>query len=638
MPINNSLLIAAPMLQDAFVDKDGTPMAAGTVTCFHDNSRSILKNWYYQSNSPDSSGNYVYKSLPNPLTLSAAGTITDINGVDTIPFFYPYSVADQNQFDPYYITIVNQENTNQLTRANFPFIAQPSSGFFSNVTIENYIINNVFWRNIGTATLTNVLSQVVCPSQHDGFRIPDIQFAKSAMGNTDTVTFNKFPLQTTPTLTGDPTPEYYLNHTCTSSTAEGETEKGYLFPVSLHLNTVSSLTYTFTIQAQNNGASPGTLQLFFIQDTGTGTTNPPNTQIGSITLSPGWTKYTFSGITPSTAGLALGTGGDDALYIYIQVPLNTACNINFTKPSLYLSAFSPTNNFSTYDQIDAIINSPRTGDIRTSLNSFYYFGWVPMNNGSIGSAMSNATARANQDTWQLFNLIWTLFSPFTNGTSNPLGQMFTSAGSPVAYGGSAISDFNAGNEIVLTTTMGKVLLGTVPPAAMQTTYNTTFSSSNNFGNLAIHTPNNVNFFEGMPIVFKGGSLPSGLATNIVYYVASFSGTNEFLVSTSFVNAIAGVVIAWASDGTGVVISAVLGASEGEYAHTQLLDEIVNHTHDPLAPATNFLTTVASGGADVVAGGTTVSASATTGGVSGFTTQTAFNVTQPGYFMNLFIKL
>ncbi len=116
MPIDTALLIAAPILQDYLVDKTGIPMAGGTITCYHDNSRTTLKNWYYQSGTP---GNYTYIPLDNPLTLSAAGTIQDTNGVDTIPFFYPYSETNSNILDPYYITIVNFFKTNVITRANF---------------------------------------------------------------------------------------------------------------------------------------------------------------------------------------------------------------------------------------------------------------------------------------------------------------------------------------------------------------------------------------------------------------------------------------------------------------------------------------------------------------------------------------
>lgn len=191
MPINTDLLVAAPMLQDAFVDKDGTPMAGGKVTCYQDTSRTTLKNWYYQSGTP---GNYTYVRLPNPLILSAAGTICDINGVDTIPFFYPYSELDQTQRQPYYITIVNKAQTNQITRANFPFMAEEENEAGSG-SHENYIINNVFWRNIGTMNLTAVTFATVAPSQHGTFRLPDICFFKSTVGGQDTVTFNKFPLR-----------------------------------------------------------------------------------------------------------------------------------------------------------------------------------------------------------------------------------------------------------------------------------------------------------------------------------------------------------------------------------------------------------------------------------------------------------
>jgi len=443
MPINVDLLIAAPMLQDAFVDKDGTPMAGGVVTCYRDNSRTTLKNWYYQSGTP---GNYTYVPLPNPLTLSAAGTICDINGVDTIPFFYPYSELDQNTREPYYITIVNHAQTNQITRANFPFLPteenQPGQG-----SHENYIINNVFWRNIGSANLTNVNVMKMCPSQHATFTAPDINFVKNALGNQDTVTFTPFPLQTTSILEGDPTPEFYLNHNCATSSAVGETQKGYLFPITLHLNTLASFSYTFTIQAQNvGGSAPGqnVLQAYFIQDTGTGTTIPPFTLIGAMTLNSAWTKYEFSGVTPSTSGLSLSQVGDDALYLYIQVPLNTSCSINFTKPSFYLSNDPPTNSFATYDQIDSVVNTPRTGDVRMSLNIFQPYGWVIANDGTIGSAASGATTRANVDTWPLYNTLWSNVSDTWAPVSGGRGV-------------SAYADFVANKTMGLPKTLSRVL-------------------------------------------------------------------------------------------------------------------------------------------------------------------------------------
>lgn len=626
MPINVDLLIAAPMLQDYLVDKDGTPMAGGTITCYQDNSRTTLKNWYYQSGTP---GNYTYIKLPNPLTLSAAGTICDVNGVDTIPFFYPYSELDDNVVQPYYITIVNYAMTNQITRANFPFLPPTGNSPSTSNSFDNYIINNEFWRNIGTMSLTNVLNTTVAPSQHDGFSMPDIQFIKNITGGLDTVTFNKFPLTSTQILTGDITPEFYINHTC-SNTPTGETQKCYQFPISLHVNTLASVPFTVTIQGENvGGTSTGqnVINLYILQNTGTGTTSPAPFLIGSINLTTAWQKYEFTSVFPSTAGLTLGAGGDDALYLLVQMPLNQNCSVNFCKPSIYLSQTVPTNNFQTYDQIDAVINSPRTGDLRTGLSAFYPFGWVPMMDGTIGNASSNATARANLDTWPLFNLMWGMFAVYSNGTSNTVAQLYNSSGTPVTYGASAIADFNANNQLALTKMLGKVLLGTVPFSALPSSYTTTVTVSSNIVSTAV----NVNFFNGMPVRFSG---TTSLATNQVYYVSGFNGTSSFFVSTSFANAMAGTVVTVASD-SGTVVAANAGTFEGEYAHTQLAKEVAAHTHTAsvaLGQVASTLNGVGGVNPIVTTGPTSVTVNANT------PAGTAFNVTQPGTFYNIFIKL
>ena len=660
MPINVDLLIAAPYMQDIFLDKDGTPMAGGTITCYQDNSRTTLKNWYYQSGTP---GNYTYIKLPNPLTLSAAGTICDINGVDTIPFFYPYSeliTSDTTPMaQPYYITIVNYAMTNQITRANFPFL--PPSGnnpSGSGTSLDNYIINNEFWRNIGTMSLTNILNTTVAPSQHDGFSSPDIQFIKNITGGLDTVTFINFPLTSTPILKGDITPEFYLNHTC-SNTPTGETQKCYQFPISLHINTLVSVPFTVTIQGQNvGGTSTGqnVINLFILQNTGTGTTSSAPTLIGSISLTTAWQKYDFTSVFPPTAGLTLGAGQDDALYLQVQMPLNMNCSINFCKPSIYLSAMVPTNNFQTYDQIDTVINSPRTGDTRTSMNSFYPYGWVPMNDGVIGlnaMAVVGTTAlagysRGNADTWQLFNLLWSLAQPFDSGSNfNPICQMYTNNGTVLTatnYGANAYADFNMNNALALTKMFGRVIMGGIPMSALHGFYapqSQGFSpgSITNVGGNITFAPTTITpFWLGAPIIFRlagGGTFPSNIVSNAVYYVTNISG-GTFQVSTTYAAALAGtpVVAFGASAGTLVFMEFdPTGSSIGEYGHTQLQSELVSHSHTLTGqtgtPATFLLN----------AGGTSYLSGA---GGSGVTNATGgglpFNVTQPGVIYNIFMKL
>lgn len=661
MPIDKTKFVSAPVLQNYLVDKTGIPMAFGAVTLYHDNARTILKNWYYQIGAP---GSYDYLPLPNPLTLSAAGTICDVNGVDTLPFFYPWDENDESLRDAYYIVIQNAAQTNQITRANFPYGFAGGGNITTTDTFNNLIVNNGFWRNIQPNTLkvtpfTSVTVQgnsslmgsgpyslIVAPSQHDGFRMPDIEFIITANSGTDKITFTPFPLSLSQPISNTISPEFYINHTCT---ATGSGTKYYQFPISLHVNTLEGVTFTGSIQAQNVTGS-GIMTISILQDTGTGGGASVTELVNTFNLNTSWQTYNFGSTFPSTLGLTLGDGADDGLYLLIGLDDTEAnLNLNFTAPTLYLTNnVLPTNEFKTYDQVDAIINSPRTGDLRTSINDFYPYGWVPMNGGTISNAASTSAniARANADCWQLYSLLWSKFSPYANGTSNPLGQLITGASTPVAYGASAYADFIAAKAMVLTQTMGKVLMGTVPVSALLTANKTTFTASSSSG-LLITTANTVNYFNGMTIVFSntGGALPTGLSANIVYYVGAFNGTNTFKVATSFANAIAQTFIAFtnAGSGTNTVTGSLGGSFTGESQHTQLLNELANHQHKP-GPAATITSIYGTGtGLGLTAGTFNFGSALTTGlidgdGVTSYGTQVPFNITQSGAFMNIYIKL
>lgn len=657
MPIQTSLLISAAMLQDYFVDNaTGLAMANGTITMYQDNSRTTLKNWYYQTGSP---GNYTYITLPNPLTLSGVGTIQDGNGNDVIPFYYPYDESNPVVTpQAYYVVVVNSNGQSQFVRQNFPFIT--SSGFTptgSSITNKNLIVNNVFWRNIGSlnaTTLTNsttinggnIFYATLAPSQHDGFTMSDIQFYKNANGATDTLTFYEFVPPSSGTTfpdqvfyPGDVTPEFYLNLNCTG--AGSETTKYIQIPISLHVKSLSGYpNSTVRLHAMAvPGSSNGQITVGIFQYLGSGATSPITVPSQTIILGNSWQSYPINIPMPSAANLTLGPGGDDALYLQIGFPTADVCNINIAKPSLYLSETIPDDDFDTYDEVNAIISSPRTGDLRTSVNTFSPFGWVPMNDGTIGTVASAATCRANADTWPLFNLLWTLSKPYDSGsTFNPICQLYTSGGGAANFGSTAIGDFSGNNALALTRMFGKVLLGTAPSSSLLIAQKTTFTASNSGGNLLVTTANTVNYFNGMPIVFTntGGGLPGNLVANAVYYVATFNGTNTFGVATTFANALASVFVPFSSAGTGTntVASAVTGSSEGEYGHVQLLSEIIDHTHTSAA-GQEFIGGGASG---IYGAGGLGSIQPNTGGITNYPGQTAFNVTQPGTFYNIYIKL
>lgn len=80
-------------------------------------------------------------------------------------------------------------------------------------------------------------------------------------------------------------------------------------------------------------------------------------------------------------------------------------------------------------------------------------GWVAMNDGSIGNPDSNATTRANKDTFQLYKTIW-------DSVSNQWAPVQDSTGVfLISRGASAQEDFLANHRLVLPRALGRALAG-----------------------------------------------------------------------------------------------------------------------------------------------------------------------------------
>jgi hypothetical protein len=100
-------------------------------------------------------------------------------------------------------------------------------------------------------------------------------------------------------------------------------------------------------------------------------------------------------------------------------------------------------------------NGFTTGDVKFTLKSAADAGWIILGagqtgDGTIGSAGSSATLRANADTQALFTLIWS----YGNATNFPI---FTSGGVPTTYGGSAAADFSANKRLQVGFYLSRVL-------------------------------------------------------------------------------------------------------------------------------------------------------------------------------------
>lgn len=600
-----------------------------------------IPRWYFADNTGRPAGGaymYTYRNLdhvtPKAIYTDATGAnawsnpvFFNANGEAPGPFFW----ADD---EPYFIQIFAADNTLLFTMENYgPAIAGGGGGGGGSTAynfLENYIVNNVFWRNQGT--LNNIQSgTVIAPSNHEGLvyaatafsTVPysgsDVLFVRSNNTATDNLVFATadFNAGLVP-LALDVTPEFYIDLHCTA--AGSETSKAVQFPVDLHVKNLEQQNMTAIVWAKGVSGTQN-LTMNFVQYFGTGSATTPVLFPISINASPltgSWKAYVGNFTVPSVAGKTLGNGGDDASYLQVNFPTAAAFEILFTKPKLYLGTLgSVFAELQSYDYVNRIISTPRTGDIRTSLNSFAPFGWVAANDGTIGSAAppSGASNRANIDTWPLYSLIW-------NSVLDHWAPVSTGRGA------SAIADFSAGKTLTLTRTLGRVLAGTNSGALLNAsgTYSSTFTNVGN--NITLGTATTIAMTTGTPVQVTGGALPTGIVANVTYFVTSGATTTAIQLSSTIENAYAGTPITLSSNASGTIQSA-LGAYRGESEHTQTMAELAAHTHTiPVSNAGIGVNTAAyapNTGVQNISSGTTGSS-------------TPFNVIQPSTNMNVFIKL
>ncbi len=567
------------------------------------------------------------------------------------PIFWEFD--SNNPTDTYYIQVwsgVQDTGADVVMLWDFNGLSGGGSGgggvITTNLDLENLIINGQFYSNIGNLPLVQPGSVptfvTLAPSNHEGFAgtainpameappSPDIIFAKGDTTATDSISFVKFPPGSA--LFGDtPTPEFYVNYTC--SIQGSESFKVFQFPIVRGLQNLNNIAVS--VQMWNQFISNSSnVSLRFRQFCGNGNNNPSDdviTPIGSLNFSgSSWTLSQFTDITiPSIAGLKLGNCGNDALFMQIVIPSGEQFNFNFILLAMYLGAMTSLVDFHTLDFVDGVVNSPRTGDTRTSLNAFQPYGWVPMNDGTIGNASSNATTRRNVDTFPLFDLIWTNFQSINNQF---LAPMLTNLGVPADYGTSSWIDFSKNNQITLTRNLGRVMEGTLP---VQTILAFTSPTIN-----ALTVSSTANLIFAAPITISNSSDQTILQNVFTYYLRITSPTTVSVFPT-FIDAINNTnQITFAANAiTGNIVFPAhqLGSAFGNEVHTMTLTELVPHTHgtgssESFVEATGAGLNFAGGGA----GFSTQPTTGSTGGVNG--NAVPFNILQPTVAMNVFMKL
>lgn len=423
-------------------------LAAGGAQMFTYDSITRQPKPVYQ----DPAGNLAW---PNPV-------IFDLNGTKG-PFYWQED--SDNPDDLYYVEVYDSQG-NLLWQANdFPASGSGGGGNVTTyISIVNYITNNQFINHIGAQAGPLPTNLVIAPSNHKGFTPalinpivgtygvlgPDIRFVKNNTNAVDSISFPQFALASAP-LTGDVTPVDYIRYQCTN-TPTGETYKSFQFPITQKVKNLSNQNMTFGFWAAVT-STPATVNIYSRQYYGSGTGATPessSTRVlqASCNLTSTWTWFPINFTMPSVASGSLGTPGlqtdDDAVYIQIDMPLGSPCDILFTKPALYLGSVDPDEEFEIYDSIDSIDQTPRTGDIRSSYWASAPLGWLAMNDGSIGNTGSGATLAAGQYTFQLYKTLW-------DAVSNTWAPVSTGRGA------SAQADFLAGKTLTIPLALGRAL-------------------------------------------------------------------------------------------------------------------------------------------------------------------------------------
>jgi hypothetical protein len=301
--------VLATSLEEYFVDKStGQPLSGGKIYYYSDNNRTILKNVFTISGNPP---NYTYAALPNPITLSSAGTIQDAGGNNVLVYYFPQDLSGNPE--NYYIQIYNSAGTLQFTREAFPNAGVSSGSMTGSNNLINYVPNGQFL-------------------SHNDNHVEVLGVKTIAQGgwtyertvsstDIDLVSFKKFN-----TFTSNPTssPRYSVRIQCTSPGNATFKSLRLKFP---DVFKFASDTQNYTLQftaVDNTGAGTLNTSTTIIQNFGTGGSPTLTTNVSTQTFPSTYKAFSSNFIFPITAS-TVGPLNDD----FVQISINFPAGIPF---------------------------------------------------------------------------------------------------------------------------------------------------------------------------------------------------------------------------------------------------------------------------------------------------------------------
>lgn len=315
----NPRYVTAPSLQSYFVDKDsGFPLSGGRVYFYRDTNRTELKSVFeLQGNQ----ANYTYSPLPNPVILSAVGTIQDNNGNDVIPYYYPF---DQfGDIDLYYIVVQNSLGVPQFTRQAWPnpdFSNSPASSDDNLNYIPNgQLLAHTNLPNNALVAGSNIIAQGGFTIELDNPALPGPSVNTLVFL---TEQFTQAPPQS---------PRYLMQFTCSTFNASETTKSIRIKWTDVNKFSTKPGPYTFAFWGTSNVSLPVAINVVKFYGTGGSPIETIPQALATITAAVQPTLYQFEINFGLNSGKSVDLANqDDFVAIDISLPRNIAFVASFT--------------------------------------------------------------------------------------------------------------------------------------------------------------------------------------------------------------------------------------------------------------------------------------------------------------------
>ncbi|HEY2567197.1 MAG TPA: hypothetical protein VGH95_05800 [Candidatus Aquirickettsiella sp.] len=312
--------VIAPTLEQAFIDKkSGLPLANGIITFYQDKQRTVLKPTYTLSGDPS----HTYVALPNPLRLSAVGTVQDANGNNVLPFYFPYD--EQGNVELYYVTVESMDGQLQFTREAWPntTIAQNNN----EKNLINLIPNGQFLLHNNIPAQKNKvpgeIDKTITALAPGGwtFQRPEHSRAK------DLVVFERFG-SCVNNPSGYPRYAIRIENQLPSSGDLIKDLRINFRNVNCFASNIQS--YTFSFAAQTNTENTLNVALLLIKNYGQGGSPIEEKIITTVTISASYSMITIPFIFGENQNKPLGLKDDDTLSIALRFPTNSVFDVSLT--------------------------------------------------------------------------------------------------------------------------------------------------------------------------------------------------------------------------------------------------------------------------------------------------------------------